>query len=240
MNKEQTCAVVCDLLPNYLEEMTSQRTTEFVDQHLRECEACRKVKRAMEGPVTAAEQARDELVEGIKRARTRAKKRAWLFILCIAIVLCIGFLPLPRTINRTVSAVRWQPDMEEYEQITVDIKGIYLDFFFHTDIFEGDIAIEGVPQSQKTGRMSRIYMDKDSYPLFWEDDDAMLRAGGFIVSMPGMSKFMIGLNDEDGSWDGNSGVNITVPATTREEAVSIANDICKNNGGRWLSDINWE
>ena len=235
MNKEQTCAVVCDLLPHYLEDLTSQTTTTFVDQHLSECDACRRVKLAMQGPLTPAEQARSELMEGLRRARLRAKRRKLTFLLCAILMLCACLLPLPRRIDRAVSAVRWQPDTEEYEQITVGIRGIYLDFLFRTDYFEGDIDIEGVPPSQKPGRLSRVYMDKGSYPLFWEEDDNSLRAGGFIVSMPGMTQFMIGLNDDDGSWDGNSGVNITVPATTREEAVRIANDICHTNGGHWLS-----
>lgn len=240
MNKEQKCAVVCDLLPIYLEKLTCQATTEFVNQHLCECEACRRVKRAMENPITPAEQARDELAEGIRHAHRRSKRRVRMITLCVVLVLCAGFLPLPRAMNRTVSAVRWQPCTEEYEQITVDIRGTYFDFLFRTDYFSGDIAIEGIPQSQKPGRLSRVYINIDSYPLYWEDDDALLHTGGFIISMPGMRRFMIGLNNDDGSWDSNSGVNITVPATTREEAVSIANDVCHYNGGRWLSEINWE
>lgn len=240
MNKELTCALVCDLLPHYLEGLTSQTTSTFVDQHLSECETCRQVKRAMEGPVTPAEQARSELMEGLRRAHRRSKRRKWTVVLCVALLLCVCLLPLPRALDRTMPAVRWRPDTDDYEQITIEIRGTYLDFLFRADVFDGEIIVEGVPQSQKPSRLSPVQIGGDHRPLYWEDDQAMLRAWGFIISLPAMNRFMIGLYDENGSWDGATGVNITAPATTREEAVAVTNEVCAAYGGDWLAEYRWK
>lgn len=42
MNNEITCAVVKDLLPNYLEKLTSDETNRKMEAHFQTCEACTK------------------------------------------------------------------------------------------------------------------------------------------------------------------------------------------------------
>lgn len=41
--KNNNCKVVQDLLPNYVEKLTSKETNNFVEEHLKECENCQKV-----------------------------------------------------------------------------------------------------------------------------------------------------------------------------------------------------
>lgn len=42
MNKEIECSVVKDLLPLYVDGLTSENTSEFIENHLAECEECQK------------------------------------------------------------------------------------------------------------------------------------------------------------------------------------------------------
>ena len=44
------CEVIRDLLPSYIDGLTSETTNRLIEEHLKECEACREVLRAMRGP----------------------------------------------------------------------------------------------------------------------------------------------------------------------------------------------
>ena len=41
--KEKDCKIVQDLLPNYIENLTSEETNNYIKQHLEKCEECRKI-----------------------------------------------------------------------------------------------------------------------------------------------------------------------------------------------------
>lgn len=47
MNKELPCYVVSDLLPLYQDEILSEQTKRDIDEHLNECEECKKKLMAM-------------------------------------------------------------------------------------------------------------------------------------------------------------------------------------------------
>lgn len=44
MGKNRTCAIVEDLLPSYIEELTNDTTKEMIEEHIKECKACRTYK----------------------------------------------------------------------------------------------------------------------------------------------------------------------------------------------------
>ena len=46
MNKKE-CKIIQDLLPNYIESLTTKETNEFIDNHLVECKECKKTLDAM-------------------------------------------------------------------------------------------------------------------------------------------------------------------------------------------------
>ena len=37
------CEIVRDLLPSYIDELTSEMSTKAVDEHLKECEKCQNI-----------------------------------------------------------------------------------------------------------------------------------------------------------------------------------------------------
>lgn len=45
--KSRNCEIVLDLLPNYIEKLTSQGTNEFVEEHMQECTDCKTVYEGM-------------------------------------------------------------------------------------------------------------------------------------------------------------------------------------------------
>ena len=47
MKNKLDCEIVKDLLPSYIDKLTSEKTTEAVTEHLGECENCRVIYREM-------------------------------------------------------------------------------------------------------------------------------------------------------------------------------------------------
>ena len=91
---ELPCAIVEDLLPAYVEGLTSAETNAAVEAHLASCPACAAKRAAMgaeEGPSPeeAEETARE--VDYLKAVRRRGRRRVAAAILCTVLVLLLGF-----------------------------------------------------------------------------------------------------------------------------------------------------
>ena len=83
MKYDLPCAIVQDLLPNYLEGLTSEETNRAIEAHLAACPDCAAHKSAMAGETSAAdtaEQARE--VDYLKKVKRRNGKRILLAVLC--------------------------------------------------------------------------------------------------------------------------------------------------------------
>ena len=57
MKNDLTCAVVRDLLPSFVEGLTSEETNRAVESHLSACPDCMARKNAMAAPADPAETA---------------------------------------------------------------------------------------------------------------------------------------------------------------------------------------
>ena len=42
MNKKD-CKIVQDLLPNYIENLTKEETSKYIEEHIKECEECKEL-----------------------------------------------------------------------------------------------------------------------------------------------------------------------------------------------------
>lgn len=84
MNKQYTCDVIFDLLPLYIDGMTSGETAKVVEEHLKECEVCRQMYEEMTGEIdfSPAEQKK-------KRRRHRYKKKSVGKMLVLAYILLL-------------------------------------------------------------------------------------------------------------------------------------------------------
>lgn len=245
MNRETICAVVRDLMPSYLDGLTEGATNVFIERHLTECEACRAVRKGMQQITSPAEQAQAEFIERLRRARTRRKRRAWAIALSVLLVLSVCFLPLPRSVQMDGPALKWRSGRPEEgsEQVQVTIRGIYMDYLFFDDYFDGDIMIEGLALTRREGALSRVRMAEEGY-LAYANEEGLLRSVGFIVAEAGFRDFVIGLYDYDegkshGSWSGDNGLMLTWRAADRENAVERTKAIVGENC-EWLAKSRWE
>ena len=90
---ELPCAIVEDLLPAYVEGLTSEETRAAVEAHLASCPACAAKRTAMgaeaEPEVEQTEKARE--VDYLKTVRRRGRRRVMLAVLATLLVLTAGF-----------------------------------------------------------------------------------------------------------------------------------------------------
>lgn len=88
MKNDLTCAVVQDLLPNYVESLTSPETAEAVERHIQSCPDCAARLEAMRTPPAQAEEARE--VEYLKKVRRTGKRRVIAAVLTTVLLLALA------------------------------------------------------------------------------------------------------------------------------------------------------
>ena len=91
MKNDLSCAVVRDLLPSYVEGLTSDETNTAVERHLSACPDCAARRDAMAAPenAEAAEQRRE--VDYLKTVRRKSGRRVVIAILCTMLLILAGF-----------------------------------------------------------------------------------------------------------------------------------------------------
>ena len=91
---ELSCAIVEDLLPTYVERLTSEETNMAVEAHLASCPACAAKRAAMGAEDVPSEEAAGEAsreVDYLKKVRRRGRRRIMLAVLATLLVLAAGF-----------------------------------------------------------------------------------------------------------------------------------------------------
>ena len=91
MKNDLTCGVVRDLLPSYVEGMTSDETNAAVEAHLAACPDCAARRDAMTSPAEpaeAAEQSRE--VDYLKTVKRKSGRRVVIAVLCTLAVMLAG------------------------------------------------------------------------------------------------------------------------------------------------------
>ena len=89
--KQISCGVIRDLLPSYVEQLTDSETNELVEQHLADCEECRKVVGNMKNnekmsPVIQGEEKAE--LDFLKKNKKRTRLIVWCSIIAAVLVIC--------------------------------------------------------------------------------------------------------------------------------------------------------
>lgn len=71
LEKNRTCAIVEDLLPSYLEELTSGTTNEMIEAHIKTCEACKTYKENLLADKEQLLQMEEQKSESFKKRLSR-------------------------------------------------------------------------------------------------------------------------------------------------------------------------
>lgn len=84
--ENRDCKIVQDLLPNYLENLTSEVTNEFIEQHIAKCPECKKVFNNMSGEIEVEEINQDKEINYLKGIRKRVKRTITMVSLIVIII----------------------------------------------------------------------------------------------------------------------------------------------------------
>ncbi|GAB6991917.1 zf-HC2 domain-containing protein [Paenibacillus pini] len=99
------CDIVRDLLPSYIENLTSPSSNEEIEQHLTSCEHCRQFHQEMTGIVNenvpAMNNKEIENLDYLKKVRTKNKKTLLISISAVLIVtlVIISFFAIPVSVS---------------------------------------------------------------------------------------------------------------------------------------------
>ena len=90
------CEIIRDLLPSYMDGLTSEESNQAVEEHLKECETCRAYFQAMKEAVASeryVEKSREEIkkeIHPLKKIERETRKR--IVIAVFAVLLTVGIL----------------------------------------------------------------------------------------------------------------------------------------------------
>lgn len=123
MNKD--CKIVKDLLPGYIDKITSEETNKFIEEHLKECDSCKKYYEEMNSEIEKEAVKDTELVKEIKKYKRKIftlKLFVILFILA-NLIFIIGMIGFKYTVVKKTIAVNVNNEsllgnfrIEEYDE----------------------------------------------------------------------------------------------------------------------------
>ena len=117
------CSIVRDLLPLYAESMVSPETASFMEEHLKDCEHCRKEYERLKAP--CAVPAQDDAAPLLMLQKKMAAKRLWTIVLTAVfavalLVSAFAVLDAPVYLPYTEELLAVEPVGENGLQITFD------------------------------------------------------------------------------------------------------------------------
>lgn len=88
MNEKKNCKIVQDLLPNYIEKLTTEETNQYIQEHLKECNECKTVFENMQKEFKVEKNKREEKeVKYLKKYKTNLKILKTTLLIIVAIFL---------------------------------------------------------------------------------------------------------------------------------------------------------
>lgn len=108
MKEKRACKIIQDLLPNYIEDLTNEETNSFIEEHLKECDECKRILENMQKNLKIDENKKDN--REVKYIKKYNKKLRILKI----IILIIVALFLIRTLRNAIILSSLSNKAKEY------------------------------------------------------------------------------------------------------------------------------
>ena len=132
MKNKIPCEIIKDLLPTYLEELTSAESNDLIKEHLAECESCRKMAECMGGVVEVASEDDKKELNFLKKS----KKKTIAITASVIIVAFVVYIIIFNLIGIDVGL----PVPNDYIRITqLEVEGKMLNISGYLDDYDKDI-----------------------------------------------------------------------------------------------------
>lgn len=141
MKNDLTCEVVQDLLPSYVDGLTSDVSNQAVEQHMNNCERCRKLYREMREPVRGEDLSEQNLeqmrqkadskmsseIDYLKKIRRKNRMRILAAVLIVVIAVGVGLWSKAYVIGQNVEQAEFVQADVVVEDQKVSVQGLLLD-----------------------------------------------------------------------------------------------------------------
>lgn len=138
MKNDLTCEVVQDLLPSYVDGLTSDVSNQAVEQHLKTCESCRKLYREMQEPMNGenvsdinegqkADSKNLSEIDYLKKIRSKNRMRILAAVLIFAIAVGVGLWSKVYVVGQEVEQAEFVQANVAVEDHKVSVQGLLLD-----------------------------------------------------------------------------------------------------------------
>ncbi|MBE5958858.1 MAG: DUF4825 domain-containing protein [Lachnospiraceae bacterium] len=164
MKNNIPCEIIRELFPSYIEGLTSEKVNEYVEEHVEECDECRKVLAVMREPVendnaySADNNEEKKEIDFLKKTRRGYNKKIIISIFALAAVLISVFCARVFFVGKTVGA----------EFINYNLSVVKNAIVFEGTTYDSKIGVKNVEFEQdgdtvkinvKSVRKSFIYSD---------------------------------------------------------------------------------
>jgi len=125
MKKE--CKIVQDLLPNYLEKVTNAETNEFIENHIKECEECKKVYSSMQYDINVEKIDTEEEVDYMKKFKKKFKimRNILLLIVIIFVIIVLRKMIILNNLDNTTKKYYDEDNCEIIEDYYMNLNNYY-------------------------------------------------------------------------------------------------------------------
>lgn len=122
-----TCEIIQDLLPLYEDGCCSEQSRKIVEEHLAECESCRKIDRQYGEKLPQADIREEADLSGIKRGIGRIKRWRARGIAALCLTFCLFFIVIPTWNYVRGSGITY-----------ANLKAVYIAYSFEKALIAGD------------------------------------------------------------------------------------------------------
>lgn len=88
--KKTECKIVQDLLPSYIDGLTSNDTNTFIEQHIENCSECEEVLKNMQGDIQLEKINNSKKINALKKVKRRYRRITVISILLVSLVIIIA------------------------------------------------------------------------------------------------------------------------------------------------------
>lgn len=88
--KKTECKIVQDLLPSYIDGLTSNDTNTFIEQHIENCSECEEVLKNMQGDIQLEKINNSKKINALKKVKRRYRRITVISILLVILVIIIA------------------------------------------------------------------------------------------------------------------------------------------------------
>lgn len=89
MSEKIECKIIQDLLPNYIEKLTMEETTMYIEEHLGECKECKRSLEYMQNDAISLnfEKTNEKEIKYLKKIHNKMENLKRVLILLIIIII---------------------------------------------------------------------------------------------------------------------------------------------------------